>query len=214
MFLSNLRIRITKYYKKHGLKKAILYFFLKLSRIGCNNKYVIFGVNLRSFFYDTAINPKWFEINCKRSMLELKDDEIKQIYNARDSRMVDLQFKERFSKGAWLWLVKYNKVTAGFVWTLREQPIEPYFMPLRNDDIHLFDNEIFSQFRGQGVNSVLIDNVLLSLKNQGMARAYIETRWWNTQEISSLAKTGFKRIGVARKYRILGKTTILWYDHA
>jgi len=98
----------------------------------------------------------------------------------------------------------------GFVWTVERTPIQPYFFPLTAGDVHMFDNEIFFEYRGRGLNPLLIRTVLAQLRQAGLARVFIETLERNTPERKSLAKTAFKPIGVVRKRHIRHKTVVTW----
>ena len=211
--LNEMRIRLVYFYKKNGLMKTIIRIPRVLQRRLIHHKYVIFCVDLYTLNCDNASTPEWFEIECKQTRADLKENEIKELYSAHDARIVERQLNERFSEGAWLWMVKFNQLPAGFVWTMKAQTIKQYFIPLGDGDISLVDNVIFAHCRSRGINPVLIDNVLFNLKKKGFARAYIETHWSNTAEIRSLEKTNFKRIAIARIYQILGKTAVLWYRH-
>ena len=43
------------------------------------------------------------------------------------------------------------------------------------------------------------------------ARAFIEAAEWNQAQLSSLARTPFRRLGWARKVTILGRTVSIWW---
>ena len=121
------------------------------------------------------------------------------LFRYRPKGIFNFNLDERFSKGATLWCIIYNNLLSGFVWSIPQFPLEKYFLPLTEKDIHLFDNEIFEDYRGKGINKFLIHHVLYELKNMGYQRAYIETAVWNTPEMRSLAKTPFKRLAIVKK---------------
>jgi ribosomal protein S18 acetylase RimI-like enzyme len=132
-------------------------------------------------------------------------------YKYQDENIVKEKIISRFKRGAELWTIQVSKQIAGFVWSIRGTTIKPYFFPLGPNDVHLFDNEIFPPFRGKGLNSILIDSVLLELKKKGILRAFIETRNWNIAEINSLSKTKLKIFGQVVTLNI-GKKVIIWLD--
>jgi len=154
--------------------------------------------------------PEEFAVECKKSENEISKEELDTLIFYRRERIIRHQLKDRFSKSSRLWLIKSNGQVAGFVWSVREATIEPYYFPLTSSDIHLFDNEIFYDYRGRGINSHLINYALFALKEEGMSRAYIETAVRNVREIRSLAKTYFSSYGSATKLRILGHNISFW----
>ena len=69
---------------------------------------------------------------------------------------------------------------------------------------------MFPQFRGQGMNPLLVTFILGTMATEGAGRAFIEAAEWNEAQLSSLAKTPFHRLGMARKTTILGRTLVMW----
>jgi len=120
------------------------------------------------------------------------------------------QMKDRFDRGAQLWLLKKGGKLAGFRWVLRGRTMEPYFFPLTRDDAHVFDAEVFPQFRGKGIDSRLNNYLISKLKEEGVRRVLSEIYSWNTAGLSSIAKTDFNRIAVGRRIRILNRTIVIW----
>jgi ribosomal protein S18 acetylase RimI-like enzyme len=91
--------------------------------------------------------------------------------------------------------------------------VEPHYFPLGWDDVHLFDFHVFPQYRGQGMNPFLVTHILRSLAAEGADRAFIEAAEWNEAQLSSLAKTPFRRLGCARKSTIFGCTIVWWAEN-
>ena len=126
-------------------------------------------------------------------------------------KLVQQNMKERFDLGASLWLIKSEGKLAGYGWTLSGSTVEPHYFPLGQDDIHLFDFHVFPQYRGRGINPLLVAHILSSLATEGMGRAFIETAEWNQSQLSSLLrKTPFRRLGVAKKWNIFDHIIVSW----
>ncbi len=118
--------------------------------------------------------------------------------------------KERFDLGASLWLIRSQDKLAGYGWTLRGRTVEPHYFSIGRDDVHLFDFHVFPQFRGQGMNPFLVIYILCSLASEGAGRAFIEAAEWNQPQLSSLAKTPFRHLGLAKKWTIFGRNVVVW----
>ncbi len=118
--------------------------------------------------------------------------------------------KERFGKGASLWLIKSEGKLAGFAWTLRGGTMEPYFLPLGKDDPYIFDGFMLPQYRGRGFMPLWLNYALHELGAECSGRAFIEAAEWNWASLSTLKKTPFRRLGMARKLTIYGRTVVFW----
>lgn len=126
------------------------------------------------------------------------------------SQLIFFQLKERFSKGASLWLLKTKDDCIGMVWTIVGATIEPYYYFIGRRDVHFFNNEVFMPYRGKGFNPGLIEHILFSLKERGALRAYLETNQRNIKEQRSLQKTSFQKMGLAKKKNYMGKHHTIW----
>jgi hypothetical protein len=74
--------------------------------------------------------------------------------------------------------------------------------------VHLFDFHVISEYRGRGLNPILVRHILQVLADEGVERALIEAAEWNQPQLSSLARTPFRRMGLARKWRLWGRTIV------
>jgi GNAT superfamily N-acetyltransferase len=149
-------------------------------------------------------------IEPKRNRNEISATDLNCLFNQKGKFMIERHFRERFPKGAILWLLRVNQSVAGYRWTMRGNSIKPHFYPLTAKDAHFFDVEIFPEYRGRGLNSFFINYVLARMKNEGVERAFIEMREWNKSNRRSIRKTSFKNIGIARKYVLFGKKIVIW----
>ena len=79
--------------------------------------------------------------------------------------------------------------------------------------MHLFDFHVFPQYRGQGVNPLLVSYILRSLAAEGQGRAFIEAAEWNQAQLASLRRTPFRRLGSARKFTLFWYTMVCWDEN-
>jgi ribosomal protein S18 acetylase RimI-like enzyme len=148
----------------------------------------------------------------KRSWAELDPNESQRIIEFWNPKLAQKRMDERFAHGASLWVVLFDGELAGYGWTLRGRTIEPYFLPLGPDDIHFFDFHVFPAYRGRGLNPLLVKHILASLRAEGGGRAWIEAAEWNAPQRSSLQKTPFLRLGLAKKWTIFGRPIVCWAE--
>jgi hypothetical protein len=116
----------------------------------------------------------------------------------------------RLAEGAVLWCISRDSDLIGYVWTLSGRTLKPYFFPLTEQDVHIFDNFILPQHRGRRYNSILLARVLDGLRRDGLRRAYIETALWNGAEQRSLARVGFTALGCARRKSGPRENIVVW----
>ena len=133
-----------------------------------------------------------------------------QIVNFWNPKIMRRLISERFARGANLWLARSGNDLAGYGWTLNGSTIEPHFFPLEADDVHLFDFFVFPEFRGQRVNRFLVLKILEALATERKSRAYIEVAEWNMPQLNSLSRMPFKKLGIARKFSVFGRTFTVW----
>ena len=203
--------RFIEYYRRHGVLETCARIWLAMERAVWRGGLIL--------FYSASDEIPEAEGNNQTIPLEIEqihreedipDLALKRILQHWNERLMKRHIKERFEKGARLWLAKVEKDYAGFGWSIVGTSIEPYFFPLSNSDAHLFNFHIFPEYRGNGINPLLVNHMLLVLKNEKINRALIETNTWNKAQIRSLEKTYFHKLGRARKITILGKTIVIW----
>jgi len=202
--------RLVRYYRRRGIIGTFRRFLQKIMELFLQKPNIIFSVDLPGLKNEKYVLPDNFSVECVKGEDEISIQDLNNLFEHIGQRIFRHQMKERFSKEALLWLVKVNGILAGHVWSIQGRTIQPYYLPLTKKDVHLFDNFIFEELRGRGVNPVLVNYVLAKLKEKDMARAFIETSVANTPEIHSLAKTGFEKYGLARKYHAWGRCLVIW----
>jgi ribosomal protein S18 acetylase RimI-like enzyme len=210
MSISDSVSRFTAYYARHGFGATKRRAGLALRRGLFANRMVVFSCDLSKQALNVPDVTPPLTIERLRSAAELNRDDLEAIISLWHPQLARRNMNERFAKGASLWIVKSESRLAGYGWTLEGGTIEPYFFPLRADDAHFFDFHVFSEFRGQGINPLLVGYILRAFANDGRARAFIEAAEWNEAQLSSLRKTPFRRLGSAVSFTVFGRKFTKW----
>lgn len=176
------------------------------------NRMVVFHCDLRAQAAAPANLPSTLKIDRVKALAELSERDLQEMTGFWNPKQAHRNIRERFAKGASLWLVRSADTFAGYGWSLRGATIEPYYVILAQEDVHLFDFHVFPQYRGQGVNPLLVNHILNTVSSECQGRAYIDAAEWNTQQLSSLRKTPFRRLGLAKSFGIFGRTFVSWSE--
>jgi ribosomal protein S18 acetylase RimI-like enzyme len=211
MAISTSISRLAAYYTRHGFGATIGRASMAVKRAIFSNRMVIFYCDLTKQTVAPVLVSSSLKIERLRSYAELSPLDLHLIINIWNPKLAHQNIRERFEQGSSLWLMRTGEQLAGYGWTLRGGTIEPHYFPLAEDDVHLFDFHVFLQFRGQGMNPQLVNHILRSLTGEcGRGRAFIEAAEWNESQLSSLRKTPFRRIALARKITIFHRTIVSW----
>lgn len=210
MGVSTFISRLGAYYTRHGFVATIRRAALAARRALSLNGMVLFHCDLSGEISPPVDLSSFLKVERKNSSAELSPEELEAMTSFWNPGLALRHIKKRFGQGALLWLIKSQGRLAGYGWTLRGHTVKPYYFPLGQDDVHLLDFHVFPQYRGRGINPFLVTHILESLARAGAGRAFIEAADWNQAQLSSLAKTPFRRLGVARKLTIFRRTIVLW----
>jgi ribosomal protein S18 acetylase RimI-like enzyme len=202
--------RFIRYYRRKGIVNTICHAFQKIRELLFRKPDILFFVDLPRLKNEEYIISDNVGVECVRSEAEISKQDLNMLFEHISEKIFAYYMEERFSKGALLWLVKVDGMLAGYIWSIAQRTIKPYYFPMTEKDVHLFDNFIFEELRGRGINQALVNYVLAKLRKKGLARAFIETNVANTPEIRALAKTGFVKFGLGRKYHIHGYCVAIW----
>jgi ribosomal protein S18 acetylase RimI-like enzyme len=204
--------RLRDYYSRNGFWATVERSKLAAKRALFSNRSVLFYCDLATQTAPAADLPSFLKVERKKGAAELSPEDLQAMTSFWNPNLAHRNIKERFSLGASLWLIRSEGRLAGYGWTLQGHTIEPHYLPLGQDDVHLFDFHVFPQFRGRGINPFLVVHILRSLAADCEGRAFIEAAEWNQAQLSSLAKTPFRRLGLARKLRIFSHTMVWWAE--
>jgi ribosomal protein S18 acetylase RimI-like enzyme len=171
---------------------------------------VLFYCDFSAHTWSTADSPSFLKVERHKNQTDLSPQDLQQITSFWNPELARRNIKERFEQRASLWLIKSEGRLAGYGWTLQGHTVEPHYFPLGQDDVHLFDFHVFPQYRGRGVNPLLVSYILRSLAAECQGRAFIEAAEWNQAQLASLGRTPFRRLGWAKKCTILRRTLVYW----
>jgi len=202
--------RLSGYYSRNGFAATIRRASLAARRALFSNRMVVFYCDLATQKLPMAVPPSQRKVEYIKGFAELKPQDLHMMTSFWNPELAHRNISERFAKGAWLWLIKSGDDLAGYGWSLRGLTIEPYYFPLASEDVHLFDFHVFPQYRGQGMNPLLVGHILHGLARNGVSRAFIEAAEWNEAQLASLRKTPFHQLGQVSSFAIFGRKFIHW----
>jgi hypothetical protein len=213
MGISSAITRLAGYHKRHGFSATVRRLSLQARRALFSGRMVLFYCDMSVPGSSAADLPSSLKVERHRDQADLSPEHLRQITSFWNPRLAKRNIEERFERRASLWLIKSDGALVGYGWTLQGQTIEPHFFPLGPNDVHLFDFQVFPQYRGCGMNPLLVRYILRELAEECRGRAFIESAEWNHAQLASLGKTPFHRMGWARKFTILGRTTVFWKEN-
>lgn len=202
--------RLRVYYARNGFWSTARRAGLAAKRALFSNRNVLFYCDLSTQIAPVMDLPGFPKVERKQSATELSPEDLQAMTSFWNPNLAGRNIKERFEKGASLWLIRSEGELAGYGWTLRGRTIESHYFPIGKDDAHLFDFHVFSRYRGRGLNPYLVTKILCNLAAESAGRAFIEAAEWNRPQLSSLKKTPFHRLGYASKVALFGRTVVCW----
>jgi ribosomal protein S18 acetylase RimI-like enzyme len=212
MAISTAVSRIADFCGRHGFIATLRRAGVGVKRALFSSRSILFYCELPTLTAPPPDLPGGVEVERKKSTAELSPENFEAITSFWSPKLAQRNMKERFAKGASLWLIKSNSRLAGYGWTLAGRTVEPHYFPLGTGDVHLFDFHVFPQYRGQGMNPLLVCHILSRVACEAASRAFIEAAEWNQPQLSSLSKTPFRCLGQARKLTICGHTVVFWAE--
>jgi ribosomal protein S18 acetylase RimI-like enzyme len=211
MSISSSVSRFTVYFKRRGFRATVRRVGLAARRSLFSSRMVLFYCDLPTISLPTADLPSSLKVERHTNRNDLSPQDLQEITSFWNPQQARRNIKERFELGASLWMVKLEDKLAGYGWTLRGRTVESHYFRLGQDDVHLFDFHVFPQYRGRGVNPLLVSYILRSLAAECQGRAFIEAAEWNQAQLASLRRTPFHRLGSARKFTLF-RQTMVWWD--
>src|SRR3990167_736828 len=163
MSISTSISRLAFYYRRNGFRATVRRFALAVSRVLFYNRMVVYYCDLSELRSLPADLPSSVTVERKQSETELDPLDLQEIVNFSNPEQAQRNIKERFERGASLWIIKSRDKLAGYGWTLRGRTMEPYFFPLGQDDAYLFDGFVFSKYRGRGLMPLWLNQALRNL---------------------------------------------------
>jgi ribosomal protein S18 acetylase RimI-like enzyme len=202
--------RLAAYYTRHGFGVTIRRCGLAIRRALFSNRMVVFYCDLTRQTMSPANIPSFLKVERLTSYAELGAQDLQEMTSFWNPKQAHRNIRERFEKGALLWLIKSTDSLAGYSWTIRGRAIAPYYFPMAQDDVQLFDFCVFPKFRGRAILWFLIAHILHSLKDEGAARVFGDVAEWNQPSLSFYKTIPFQRLGLARSLTVFGHTLVSW----
>jgi ribosomal protein S18 acetylase RimI-like enzyme len=212
MALSTSISRLAAYYARHGFKGTIRRAALSVKRAVLANCMVVFYCDLASQTMAPGSLPTSLKVERLRNYSDLSPQDLHEITSFWNPRLAHRRVKERFERGASLWLIRSAGSLAGYSWTLRGSAIAAYYFPMALDDVQLFDFYVFPRFRGRAILWFLVTDILRSLRDEGATRVFGDVAEWNQASLSFYRTVPFQRLGLARSFTIFGHTFISWAE--
>src|ERR1039458_7426313 len=174
MSISSSISRLAAYYKRNGLRATVCRAELAVRRALFSSRMVVFYCDLAKQTTAPANIPSSVNVERLRNHAELSPQDMQEMTGSWNPKLAQRNMRERFGKGASLWLIKSEGKLAGFGWTLRGSTMEPYFLPLGKDDPYVFDGFILPQYRGRGLMPLWLNHALHELAAERRGRAFTE----------------------------------------
>jgi hypothetical protein len=213
MGISRTLTRLADYYSRHGFVATIRRLRLAAKRAMFYNRMVVFYCDLARQATLPADLPDSLKVERLTTYSGLNPEDLQELTSFWHPKQAHRDIRERFEKGASLWLIRSGGKLAGYGWTLQGCTIAPYFFRLGKDDVSLFDFYAFPRFRGRAIHWILTAYILQTLGAEGRARAFGDTAEWNQAQLASLKMTPFHRLGMARSFTIFGHTFVSWTEN-
>ncbi len=204
--------RVTDYYSRHGFGATVRRAELGVRRALFSGRMVVFYCDLLGQTVRPVNIPNSMRVDRLRSDAELIHADLQEITSFWNPKQARRNIKERFAKGASLWLIKSEDKVAGYGWTLQGRTIAKYYFPMAPKDVQLFDFYVFPKYRGRAMHWLLSAYILQTLAAEGAARAFADTGEWNQAQMSSFKMTRFRRLGLVRSFTIFGHTFVSWVE--
>jgi acetyltransferase (GNAT) family protein len=205
--------RVTNYYSRYGLGATVRRAGVAARRALLSNRMLIFYCDLPPQTARPVTIPSSMRVDRLTKETELAAGDFQEITSFWNPKQARRNVKERFAKGASLWLIKSEERVAGYGWTIQGRTIAEYYFPMGPKDVQLFDFYVFPKFRGRALHWLLTAHISQALAVEGAARAFADTAEWNQAQISSFRMTPFRRLGLVRSFTIFGHTFVSWVEN-
>jgi ribosomal protein S18 acetylase RimI-like enzyme len=202
--------RLTEYFTRHGFAATFRRAASEVQRALSASGMIVFYCDLAKQNAIPTNLPDSLRVERVCSHAELSAEDLQAMTSFWNPRQARRNIEERFAKGASLWLVWSGGRLAGYSWTLRGSTIAPYYFPMAEDDVQLFDFYVFPKFRGRAILWFLIMVVLRALKEEGASRVFGDVAEWNQPSLAFYRTVPFQRLGRVKQSTIFGRTYFSW----
>lgn len=206
--------RINWYRRKHGLSTL-----LRLSGQRFLNRWIIrsrylFAVDLDRDSINSSQDFESVAVASYSSMEAIPAEDLAQL-TERKGRSVLMPFlRHFFDYGARLWLVRIQNDIVGLKWTLKRGFDSFYCIPILETEVVSLAEQVFEDFRGQGVWKRMTAAILAELKKEGVSRVYFGVHCRNGPMLRAVSKAGISRLGKVLTISLWGKHLTIWDKHS
>lgn len=120
-----------------------------------------------------------------------------------------LSFKNPYPK--YLFNAFLNNPFILFLVCLINEKIIGYIVASKNNSGHIISLAVHPKFRRKGVGSILLEEALKSMKNEGISLVKLEVNENNNSAINFYKKHGFKILRKIKEYYEDGSNALLFY---
>lgn len=204
--------RVREYFKRHGFAETLRRAGLATRRGLFANRMVVYYCDLAKLPAMPVNVPESVRIERVRREGELSAGDREAITSFWNPDLAQRSIRERFEKGATLWLIRFGETLAGYGWTIQDRPISPYYFPILPGEVQFFDFLVFHKFRGRAIQWLLTAQILKTLKDEGASRAFADTHEWNQAQLASFKMTAFRPMGMVCTVTMFGRTFSSWSE--
>jgi hypothetical protein len=197
--------RLFRYYKNKGLTNTIHRMGQKLKQKIFQNAEIIFYSDLQKLDPEEVKLPEDFLVEAIESEKEIIDKDKKQLVDYVGREEIEYNIREGFSKSAILWLMKQNGNVIGFIWSIKDSSIKPYFFPLGENDVMLSDGAVLPEYRGRNIFPRFLTKVFYELKKRNAVRVIFDANISNKSVLRSFEKIHGKKLCVVKRNLFLGR---------
>ena len=140
-----------------------------------SNRQVVFYCDLTKQMQVVAELPPSLHVERLTNYTQLNAEDLKELTSFWNPKQAHRNIQDRFARGAMLWLIRSGDKLAGYGWTVLGHTIAPYFFPVGENDVQLFDFYAFPKFRGRAIHLLLIAYILQTMAAEE-ERARLATR--------------------------------------
>jgi len=176
MSFSNSIFRFASYLRRHGFWATMRRACLSIRRSVFSGRMVLFYCDFSALGFSSPDLPSSFRVERKRSKAEVDPQDLQRMTSFWNPKLAERNVEERMGLGASLWLIKSEGRLAGYGWTLQGGTVESHYFSLGAHDVHFFDFHVFPEFRGKGLNPLLVNQILHSLAAEHRGRVYRSCR--------------------------------------
>jgi hypothetical protein len=204
--------RVREYFERHGFAETVRRAGVAMRRGLFANRMVVYYCDLAKLPAVPVNVPESIRIERVQREGELGAQDRAAIASFWNPDLAQRNIRERFEKGATLWLIRSGEALAGYGWTIQGRPISPYYFPILPGDVQFFDFLVFPKFRGRAIQWLLTAQILKTLKDEGALRAFADTHEWNQPQLASFKMTAFRPMGMIRTVTMFGRTFSSWSE--